>query len=140
MNGSATRPSLRQGIVVVPRLQQHRWGTVLFMLASHGLAVLALLPRFWSGQAVAALLLLYWLTACVGVTLGYHRLLAHRAFAVPAWLEAVITTCGTLSCQQAKPCLSPCTQWQAPTQGRAAPGGDAPLPARDHQAWLQHVL
>jgi stearoyl-CoA desaturase (delta-9 desaturase) len=99
VNGSATRPSLRQGIVVVPRLQQHRWGTVLFMLAIHGLSVLALLPRFWSGQAVAALLLLYWLTACVGVTLGYHRLLAHRAFAVPAWLEAVITTCGTLSCQ-----------------------------------------
>ena len=99
MNASSTLPSLRQGIVVVPRLQQHRWGTVLFMLVIHGLAVLALLPRFWSGQALAALLLLYWLTACVGVTLGYHRLLAHRAFAVPGWLEALITTCGTLSCQ-----------------------------------------
>jgi stearoyl-CoA desaturase (delta-9 desaturase) len=36
----------------------------------------------------------------VGVTLGYHRLLAHRAFQVPRWLKAVILTCGALSCQQ----------------------------------------
>ena len=89
----------KRGIAVVPLQLQRRWGTTAFMLLLHGLALLALLPRFWSGQAVAVLLLLYWLTACVGVTLGYHRLLAHRAFQVPRWLEALITTCGTLSCQ-----------------------------------------
>jgi len=92
-------PPLRQGITVSPRRQQRRWGTTLFMVAIHALALLALLPRFWSWQAIGTLLVLYWLTACVGVTLGYHRLLAHGAFTVPRWLEALITTIGTLSCQ-----------------------------------------
>jgi hypothetical protein len=59
-------PPLRQGITVSPRRQQRRWGTTLFMVAIHALALLALLPRFWSLQAIGTLLVLYWLTACVG--------------------------------------------------------------------------
>ena len=69
------------------------------MVVIHALALVALMPRFWSREAIGTLLVLYWLTACVGVTLGYHRLLAHGAFMVPRWLEALIATCGTLSCQ-----------------------------------------
>jgi sn-1 stearoyl-lipid 9-desaturase len=92
-------PPLRQGIAVRPARLPVRWPTTLFMLVIHALALFALLPRFWSLEAIAALLLLYWLTACVGVTLGYHRLLAHGAFSVPGWLEAVIATCAALSCQ-----------------------------------------
>ena len=79
----------------------HRdWPVILFMAALHALALLALLPRFWSLPALASLLVLYWLTACLGVTIGYHRLLSHRAFRVPQWLERVFATCGALSCQQ----------------------------------------
>jgi stearoyl-CoA desaturase (delta-9 desaturase) len=92
-------PPLKRGISVRPDRLPLRWSTTAFMLLIHALALVALLPRFWSLQALAVLLLLYWLTACVGVTLGYHRLLAHGAFRVPRWLEAVIATCGTLSCQ-----------------------------------------
>jgi stearoyl-CoA desaturase (delta-9 desaturase) len=76
-----------------------RWGTVGFMAAIHVLALVALLPRFWSVEAVVTLLVLYWLTACLGVTLGYHRLLSHRSFQVPRWLERFFATCGALSCQ-----------------------------------------
>ncbi|MFN7898618.1 MAG: acyl-CoA desaturase [Synechococcaceae cyanobacterium] len=76
-----------------------RWGTVAFMVAIHALAVVALLPRFWSVQAVVTLLVLYWVTACLGVTLGYHRLLSHRALRLPQWLERFFATCGALSCQ-----------------------------------------
>jgi len=76
-----------------------RWGTVLFMVAIHVLALVALLPRFWSLPAVASFLVLYWVTACLGVTIGYHRLLSHRAFRVPRWLERFFATCGALSCQ-----------------------------------------
>ena len=75
------------------------WGVILFMATIHALAVVALLPRFWSITAVATLLVLYWLTACLGVTIGYHRLLTHRAFRVPRWLERFFATCGALSCQ-----------------------------------------
>jgi len=76
-----------------------RWGTIGFMAVIHILAVVALLPRFWSLPALASLLVLYWVTACLGVTIGYHRLLSHRAFKVPTWLERVFATCGALSCQ-----------------------------------------
>ena len=76
-----------------------RWGTIGFMAAIHVLALVALLPQFWSGPALASFLVLYWLTACLGVTIGYHRLLCHRAFRVPKWLERVFATCGALSCQ-----------------------------------------
>ena len=76
-----------------------RWGIIFYMAAVHGLALVALLPRFWSWQALATLLIMYWITACLGVTLGYHRLLSHRSFQVPRWLERVLATCGALSCQ-----------------------------------------
>jgi stearoyl-CoA desaturase (delta-9 desaturase) len=69
------------------------------MVVIHVLALVALLPTFWSWQAVTALVVLYWLTACLGVTIGYHRLLCHRSFRVPRWLERFFATCGALSCQ-----------------------------------------
>ncbi|WP_036900906.1 MULTISPECIES: acyl-CoA desaturase [Prochlorococcus] len=78
---------------------ERRWGTILFMFAIHALTIYALLPRFWSWQAVSAMFTLYWITACLGVTLGYHRLLSHRSFKVPKWLERFFATCGALSCQ-----------------------------------------
>lgn len=43
-----------------------RWATLGFMLVIHILAAYALLPRFWSLPALASLLVLYWLTACLG--------------------------------------------------------------------------
>jgi fatty-acid desaturase len=76
----------KRGIAVVPLRLKRRWGTSMFMVLIHGLAPLAMLPRFWSGPALAVLLLLYWLSACAGVTLAYRWLLAHRAFQVPRWL------------------------------------------------------
>jgi sn-1 stearoyl-lipid 9-desaturase len=76
-----------------------RWTTIGFMVTIHVLALVALLPRFWSVPAVASLLVLYWVTACLGVTIGYHRLLSHRSFRLPQWLERFFATCGALSCQ-----------------------------------------
>lgn len=99
MRAAISLPALKQGVKVVPERLPFSAGTVVFMVAIHALALVALLPRFWSPTALLVLLGLYWLTACVGVTLGYHRLLAHRAFQVPRWLELVIATCGALSCQ-----------------------------------------
>ena len=89
----------RRGEVPIPATKGRRWGTLGFMVVIHSLAAYALMPQFWSWQAVATLLVLYWVTACLGVTIGYHRLLCHRAFRVPQWLERFFATCGALSCQ-----------------------------------------
>ncbi len=82
-----------------PKKEPKRWGTIGFMFAIHLLTLIALSPKFWSWQAITVLLILYWVTACLGVTLGYHRLLSHRSFQVPKWLERFFATCGALSCQ-----------------------------------------
>lgn len=83
----------------LPRKQRKfKGGTTAFMVVMHVLATIALLPDFWSWQGIAAFGLLYWVTV-LGVTLGLHRLVAHRSFEVPRWLERVLVVMGTLACQ-----------------------------------------
>lgn len=94
---------LRAGIVA-PRkplpAQQRRLkiGTTSFMLAIHVGAVFALLPHFWSWQGLTILGVLYW-TTVLGVTLGLHRLVAHRSFVAPKWVERCLVLMGALACQ-----------------------------------------
>ena len=49
-------------------------------------------PAFW---------VFFWLQAltAMGITLCFHRLLAHRSFQVPKWLEYALTVCGSLALQ-----------------------------------------
>jgi stearoyl-CoA desaturase (delta-9 desaturase) len=59
------------------------------------------LPVFFtfSWQNLAALLIVNWIVGSFGVGLGWHRLLTHRSFAVPRWLEYLLTVLGTMSIQ-----------------------------------------
>ena len=75
------------------------WPVIGFIGAVHLLALLAFLPMMFSWSAVGVALFLHWLTAGVGLTLGYHRLITHRSFQVPKWLEYVLLFCGTLAGQ-----------------------------------------
>jgi fatty-acid desaturase len=54
---------------------------------------------FYSRSSIAAFLIFYTITG-FGLTLGYHRLFAHRAFEVPKWLEHLIAICGYLAIQR----------------------------------------
>ncbi|MFM2205807.1 MAG: hypothetical protein RLZZ560_1202, partial [Cyanobacteriota bacterium] len=77
---AAQEARMRAALVVprapLPRSQRtFKLGTTGFMLAIHVGAVFALLPQFWSWQALIALAVLYW-TTVLGVTLGLHRLVA----------------------------------------------------------------
>jgi len=73
-------------------------GTFVFMLANHVGAVAALLPIFWSWWGLFTFAFLYWVTV-LGVTLGLHRLVAHRSFETPHWLERLLVLMGTLGAQ-----------------------------------------
>jgi len=75
------------------------WPTIGFMLVIHLGALAAFLPGTFSWAAVAVALFLHWFTGCLGITLGWHRLIAHRSFQVPKWLEYFFVFCGTLACQ-----------------------------------------
>jgi len=54
---------------------------------------------FYTRTSIAAFLIFYTITG-LGLTLGYHRLFAHRAFEVPRWLEHLIAICGYLAIQR----------------------------------------
>jgi len=71
------------------------WGPVLWILALHGGALLALNPQWFSWSALAVCVLLHWFTGGIGICLTYHRLLTHRSFVTrPRWLEYVLTAIG----------------------------------------------
>ncbi|NJN75722.1 MAG: acyl-CoA desaturase [Synechococcaceae cyanobacterium RL_1_2] len=76
---------------------QKSWYAIICVSGLHLLACLAFLPQNFSWTAVGVAVLLHWLTGGVGITLGWHRLVSHRSFQVPKWLEYVLIFCGTLS-------------------------------------------
>lgn len=75
------------------------WPTIIFMVIVHGCALFALLPGNFSWAAVSVMLLLHWVTGGLGITLGLHRLVTHRSFQTPKWLEYFLVFCGSLAAQ-----------------------------------------
>lgn len=75
------------------------WSIIIYMATIHLVALLAFLPSNFSWGAVAVAFILYVVTAGIGITLGFHRLVSHRSFETPKWLEYVLVFCGTLACQ-----------------------------------------
>ncbi|HZV60271.1 MAG TPA: fatty acid desaturase [Candidatus Eremiobacteraceae bacterium] len=71
------------------------WTTTLFMAAFHIGAVAALFFFTWKALAVAAFL--WWVSGSLGIGMGYHRLLTHRGYKTPKWMEYFLTICGTLA-------------------------------------------
>jgi stearoyl-CoA desaturase (delta-9 desaturase) len=75
------------------------WVNVLFFSGVHIGALFALLPSNFNWTALGVAALLHWISAGVGITLGFHRLVTHRSFQTPKWLEYTLVFCGTLACQ-----------------------------------------
>lgn len=64
---------------------------LLLISVRHGLAICAPFVFNWGAILVALVL---WIFAGLGVTIGYHRLLTHRSFKIPKWLEYFFAYCG----------------------------------------------
>jgi sn-1 stearoyl-lipid 9-desaturase len=69
------------------------WVTATFMAIFHAGAVLALFFFTWKAFFVACLL--WWISGSLGIGIGYHRLLTHRGYRTPKWLEYFLTLCAT---------------------------------------------
>ncbi len=103
------RPQVRSARVVhnVPARDQVRMGraatlpeglnglTLAIIILFHAGALAALF--FFSWQRLAVMTVLYVLAINVGIGMCYHRLLTHRGYRVPKWLEYAMTVCATLS-------------------------------------------
>jgi len=73
------------------------WSTLSAVIIFHVLAVAALFNFSW--QALAAAIVLWWISGSLGIGLGYHRLMTHRGFKAPRWLERLLGVFGTLAMQ-----------------------------------------
>ncbi|MEO6589081.1 MAG: fatty acid desaturase [Pyrinomonadaceae bacterium] len=73
------------------------WKNFTIVASFHLLVIPALFMFSW--QNVAAMLIGNWIVGSLGVGLGYHRLLTHRSFKAPKWLEYFLTALGTMSVQ-----------------------------------------
>lgn len=74
-----------------------KWGNSILVVVTHGGAIAALF--FWSWSAIVSAVILYWIAGSLGIGMGYHRLLTHRGYRVPKFVEYFLVTCGTLAAE-----------------------------------------
>jgi stearoyl-CoA desaturase (delta-9 desaturase) len=72
------------------------------IVAFHLLALLGGVPWLFSWSGVAWAVAGLYLFGTLGINIGYHRLLTHRGFACPRWLEHALTVLGAC-CWQGAP-------------------------------------
>ncbi len=75
------------------------WEHGISLLIVHIGALFALLPANFNWSAIGVAIFLHWVTGGLGITLGWHRLVTHRSFQTPKWLEYFLVFCGSLSCE-----------------------------------------
>lgn len=70
-------------------------------IVCHLLAVLAIFPWFFSWTGVVFFVIGCFVFGVIGINVGYHRLLTHRSFSCPRWLERTIVMLGLCAMQDA---------------------------------------
>src|ERR1700710_383080 len=86
---------LSEAITDIQRKTGINWPTYITMIVFHIGAVAALFMFTW--QALVACLVLWWVSGSLGIGMGYHRLLTHRGYKTPKWVEYFLTICATLA-------------------------------------------
>ena len=71
------------------------WVTSLFMGLFHAGSLAAFF--FFSWKALLVAVLLWWISGSLGIGMCYHRLLTHRGYKTPKWVEYCLTVCATLA-------------------------------------------
>ena len=67
------------------------WVTAIFMGLFHVGAIAALF--FFTWKAFFVSMFLWWVSGSLGIGMGYHRLLTHRGYKTPKWVEYFLTVC-----------------------------------------------
>jgi len=73
------------------------WTYAGFLGGMHLLALAA--PFTFSWPMLWLFLGSYFVSGCLGITLSYHRMLSHKSFQCPKWLEYTLAYCGVLAVQ-----------------------------------------
>jgi fatty-acid desaturase len=73
------------------------WSFAFWLAVFHLAAIAAFFCFSWS--ALAAFVVLWIVGQNVGIGMSYHRLLTHRGYTTPKWVEYALAVCGTLALQ-----------------------------------------
>src|SRR5712691_8536935 len=76
--------------------------SVYAFLVCHLIAVLAFFPWFFSWTGVVLLVVGCYVFGALGINLCFHRLITHRSFSCPRWLEHAFVVIGVCSVQDAR--------------------------------------
>jgi len=93
-------PALDEEPAGKPDTSRIRWDYTIFFAALHVLALLALLPYFFSWPGVIAFVAGVVIFGQMAIPIGYHRLLTHRSFRCPKWFERSLVTLAMCSAQE----------------------------------------
>ncbi|TFH24850.1 MAG: hypothetical protein E4H03_02490, partial [Myxococcales bacterium] len=78
-----------------------RWRAILFICATTLIAALWPVYAYFYGVTSTEIVLAvaYFVTAGMSITVGYHRMISHRAFRARRWTEAALLVCGSAAWQ-----------------------------------------
>jgi stearoyl-CoA desaturase (delta-9 desaturase) len=98
----------------------------------HGAALATLWNFSWAALGIAVAL--WWVAGSLGIGIAYHRLLTHRGFKTPKWLEYFLTVCGTLALE------GPPISWVARHRAHHQHADDVADPhSPRHGLWWSHI-
>ena len=67
------------------------WGTAISVVAFHIVAFASLVPWLFSWSGLILMCVGFYMFGTLGINVCYHRLLTHRSFTCPVWLERALT-------------------------------------------------
>lgn len=113
------------------------WRYAAPIAAMHLLALACFIPWLFSWTGVALLLVGTYFYGGLGINIGYHRLLAHRSFCCPLWLEHFLTAIA-LCCMEDAPGSWVATHRLHHNESDAKPDPHSPLVSFlwSHMGWL----
>ncbi len=80
--------------------RQIRWAYATSIAAMHVLAILAFFPSMFSWTGVVLCVLGLYVFGTLGINLCFHRLLTHRSFTCPRWVERTLAIIGICCLQE----------------------------------------
>ena len=81
------------------KLERYANLTAVILPFAAFITAIVLLWNDWVGPVDLAILAAMYLTTALGITIGYHRLLTHRAFDAPAPVKYTLATLGSMAVQ-----------------------------------------
>ena len=100
LTDSAAEEEVSQGgHVPNPKICNVRWDYLGFFVVMHSLALLICVPWFFSLTGFLAFFFGVVIFGQLGIPICYHRLLTHRSFRTPKWLERTWVICALCQAQ-----------------------------------------